>query len=109
MVPFLCLGLVINLRLVKKYSFKLLLLTTILILVLPLSIFIIPLKNSLELLINVEAYLEPLRTTQVFSYILLKVWSLICLLLDPHLCGYIFFILIISYRVTRYFPILTHT
>ena len=95
--------------LLNRSYFKLWLLTTDLILALGISIIIITLNNSLDLLMTIENSLEILKTTRGFSYILLVVWSLIYILLDPHLCGFRVLVLLTNYRVTRYFTVLSHT
>ena len=97
------------LGLLKQSPFQLWLLDKILILDIGPLIILLTLKNSLEPLINVEKSLGLLRTPQVLSYLFLVVWSLICILLDPHLCGFRVLVILTNFRVTRYFPVLTCT
>ena len=99
------------LGLLKKFFYKLWLITTILILALVPSKILLNIKNSLELLITVENSLDILRTPWWFSYLQLIMWSLILYLLDRNLYVFIFLVLITNYGfplgLFLFFPILS--
>ena len=95
--------------LLNQSSFKLLLLTKILILALGPSRSFLTLKNYLEIITTVENSLKLLITPRGLSYILLMVCSLICLLLYPYFCGFRVLVLLTNYGVARYFPVHPHT
>ena len=98
-MPFLCVVLVITFRLVKPIFFSFMIINY--------NFNFGPwnlnnshtLKNSLELLITSKNFFYLLRSSQGLSYVLLMVWSLLCLLLDPNLCGYRVIVLITNYGV----------
>ena len=89
LVPFLCLGSVINFRIIKQiffevvitdYNFNFFSLG-------PLRI-LITFKNSLEFLVTVYNSLDILGTPQRLSCITLVMWSLRQFPMYPHLCGF---------------------
>ena len=101
LVSFLCLVSVITFRLIKLIFFYLMITNYNFILPLGPQIIIITLKNSLVILISVDISLEVLITPQGFSYLLLVVWIIRFLLVDPNLCEFRVLVLFTNCGITR--------